>query len=150
VQDDRDPLGVLAQDGERVLLRGAGVDHHRETDPPRQLDLGLEGTPLVRTRGPVAVVVEPGLADRPRLRVRSGTLDASQVAVAEAARLVRVPPHYRHDLVVCAGGRERKVDRRGIGSDGGEPGDARRPGPRDELGVRRLAGVEVAVGVDHG
>ena len=52
-----------------AALGVAGVDHDRQVELAGDLDLGGEGAALVGGVGAVAVVVEPGLADRPHLLV---------------------------------------------------------------------------------
>ena len=53
----------------RLALGVAGVDHDRQVELAGDLDLRREGAALVRRARGVAVVVEPGLADRPHLLV---------------------------------------------------------------------------------
>ena len=115
-----------------------------------QLELRLERAPLVLARGAVAVVVESGLADRARPRVRGGALDLLQAGVVEALAVVGVAAHDRHHALVLAqhprapaGSTRRSCPPWRAGS---------RPPAARELttsAVGVLAGVEVAVGVDH-
>ena len=52
-----------------------------------ELELRLEGAPLVVARGVVAVVVEAGLADRARPRVGGRPLDLLEVAARRSPRV---------------------------------------------------------------
>ena len=141
---------MLAQEGEGVVLGGAGVDGHRHGEPAGQVELGLEGAALVVSRGVVAVVVEAGLADRAGVGVGRGALDLLEVGLAKAGRLVRVASDDREHLLVLACRGQRAPDRSAVHADRREPGHPGQPGALDQLSVGRLAVVEVAVGVDHG
>ena len=71
----------------------------------RQLELRLERAPLVVARRVVAVVVEPGLADRARRAdARAARSISSSRRVVEAGRLVRMAADDREHLVVVLGG----------------------------------------------
>ena len=67
VEDDRSR--VIGERGERVVVRRARVDHDRLPELGGELELGGEESPLVVARRVVAEPVEPGLADRDRLRM---------------------------------------------------------------------------------
>ena len=140
---------VLAQQREGVVLRRTRVDHHGKLRASGQLELRLEGAALVVAGRVVAVVVEPGLADRPGARVRRGALDLLERGLVEAGALVRVASHDRDHLVVVLRRGQRVLDRRAVHPHRRQPRDARRTCPADELGNRWLARVQVAVGVDH-
>ena len=62
-------LRELTEDRERVVVRRARVDDEGLGELHRQLRLRAERFSLTIARGEVAVVVEPGLADRDRLGV---------------------------------------------------------------------------------
>ena len=72
------------------------------------LDLGLEGAPLVGPARRLAVVVDPGLADRPHLLVLGGEPgDLIGPGVVEAGRLGRVAAGGGEDALVALGGGDR-------------------------------------------
>ena len=149
VEDHADALGPLGQHPKRVVVGGPGVDHERLTGITRELDLGVEGALLIAARGVVAVIVEARLPDRDALLVRRERMQLGQVGVVEAGRLVRVAPDGRVHLRERVGGRERGATGPPRRADGDDPRDAGRLGGRDELGVGRLADVEMRVAVDH-
>ena len=60
-----------------------------------------------------------------------------------------MPADDRHHLVVSAGRVERTLDRRPVHAHGRDPSHPGRHRTLDQLRVGRLAGVEMAVGVDH-
>ena len=97
----------------------------------------------------LAVVVEPGLADRPHLLVLGEPRDLRRRRLVEAARLGRVAADGREDALVAL----RPGDRLGVGlaaeadvEHPPDPGLARRC---DHLGLGPLAEEQVGVGVDH-
>ena len=71
VQHDLEPVRVLGQRGDRVVLGRARVDDERLPELARDLDVVAERALLVGARRVVAVVVEPGLADRQAAGVRA-------------------------------------------------------------------------------
>jgi hypothetical protein len=137
-------------DRRAAVLLVAGVDHDRQLQLLRHLDLTGEGTALLLRRGGVAVEVEPGLADRPHLRVAGQADQLGRVLVAEAGGVVGMAADAGEDSLVALGG----VDRDLVGvrpepdrEDPPHPGLGRR---RDQLGLLAVAEVEVGVGVDQG
>ncbi len=92
-----DSVAARVEDLEDVVDRAglvlwvAGVDHDRQVALAGDLDLGFEGPALVRPAGRFAVVVDPGLADRPHLLVLGGQAgDLGGPGVVEARGLGRV------------------------------------------------------------
>ena len=69
VQDDLQALRLAGERRDRVVLGRARVDDERLAELARELDLRGERALLVGARRVVAVVVEPGLADREAARV---------------------------------------------------------------------------------
>ena len=141
---DRHPAGPLGEGVERVVLGRSRVYDERLADGARELDLRLERSLLIGPRGVVAVVVEPGLADRHRLRVRGGALDRLEVGRRESLGGVRVPPDDRVHLVMRICELEGAPNRGVV--------DTHRRDPHEPVAacVLLLAHVEVAMGVDHG
>src|SRR5919106_237506 len=95
--------GVLAQDGEGVVLGGAGVNRNRQLKARGELELRLEGAELVGAGGVVAVVVEAGLAEGANLGVHGGLLDGFELCGIEALGVVRMAADDREDVVVRTG-----------------------------------------------
>ena len=119
------------------------MDHERQPDLVRHLDLGGERPPLGVARRVVAVEVEAALADRDDART------ADQVAhdgarVGDLAGLVRVDaddsPHARE-----APGQRHRL----IAADREDAAHARLGRGRDDVLRRSVAHLEVRVGVDH-
>ena len=139
---------VPAEDRCGVVVRLARVDHDREPELARELELGLEEPALLVLRLAAVVVVEARLADRDRLRTVEQLAQLADAVRLLAGRLVRVDPERREDAVVLLGDRERSA----AGLDSRPDRDhARHPHlvcPRDRC-ARLLERVEVRVGVDH-
>ena len=140
VQDHLDAVGALAQDGDRVVLGGARVDHERLARRARELDLRVEGALLVGARRAVAEEVQAGLADRGAAGVGGELLELGQ------ARRRRSPSRgsgggrsRRAPAVEPLGGLERLAAGGAVDPDGEDPRDPRAAGRRDELVVGRLA-----------
>ena len=110
----------------------------------RKLDLRLERAPLIVVRRVVAVVVEPGLADRDDLRVGRRLSDRLEVRGLEPGGRVRVPAHDREHLLLRVREAERAGDRVVV--------DADRRDTREAVRRRGIlvAHLEMAVRVDHG
>ena len=72
-----------------------------------------------------------------------------EVGVVEAGGLVRVATDRRVHLREVLGGGQRGPARGAVGADGEHPRHPGRVGGGDELGVRRLAQLEMGVAVDH-
>jgi hypothetical protein len=149
VQDHVDPGRQLGQHRQRVVLRRACVDDERLADRPRQLDLRSERPLLVRLRRVVAVVIEAGLADGHALRVRGERRELGQIGVVEPGGRVRMTPDGRIHLREGLGRRQRRPARRAVGPDGDDPIHPSLDGHGHQLGIRRLAQVQVRVGIDH-
>ena len=125
----------------------AGVDHDRQLELDGDLDLGGEGAALIGGRRRVAVVVEPGLADRPHLLVG-----------AEPRRSSRRPPRRRTRPPSWGGGRPRRRPPRGarrrrsrrvglgVQADVEHPPHPRRARRRDHLGLGPVAEERGACG----
>ncbi len=126
------------------------MDHERLARLARERDLRGERALLVRARRAVAVEVEAGLADRDAALVRGQRAQLGQVGVVEARRVVRVAADRRVHLREGLGRGQRRAAGGAVDADGQHPRDARRDRRRDQLGVGRLAQVQVGVGVDHG
>ena len=144
------PSAVPGEQVERVVGRLARVDHERQARGARQLHLGDERAALVLARRVVALVVEPGLADRRapwgarrtaparRRRPSSKPSDScgwrptdTKTSSKSSAALMRVPARPRVHA-------DREHPRRRRPRARSRP--ARGPAPRR---------VEVAVRIDH-
>ena len=142
--------GALAQDVERVVLGRAGVDHERQPAARGEIDVRLERAPLVVVRGVVAEVVEAGLADRAgarvaRRRARSARCRASSKPSLSCGWR---PTIATTQSCSSAAASARSIDSSFI------PTVAIRSTPAARAFATssasgRVAGVEVAVGVDH-
>ena len=127
----------------------ARVDDDRQAVIAGDLDLRLEGAPLVGWGRRVAVVVDSGLADRPHLRVRGEPGDLRSRRVVEPAGRGRVAADRREHFLVPLGPGDRHLV--GLVS---QPDVEHPPHPGlqrrcDDLGLRPLAEEEMGVGVDH-
>ena len=121
------------EDGKRVLLRGAGVDHDRPLEGAGKVELSLKERALRWARRVVAEVVESGLPDGDGARCREERGELVQPARVGPAGFVRVHPEARVDALVPLGERER-LDRAGEGRrDGDHPPHTCRFGPRKHL-----------------
>ncbi len=121
------------------------MDHERFPGLARERDLRGERALLVGARGGVAVEVEARLADRHAALVRGERAQFREVGVVEAPRLVRVPADGRVHVRERLGRGERRTRGGAVGADREHPRDADRFGGGDELGVRRLAQVQMGV-----
>ncbi len=116
----------------------------------RELDLRRERALLVGSRrGAVAVEVESGLADRHAALVRGERAQLGEVGVVEAPRRVGMAPDRGVDLREGLGRGQRGAAGGAVDADREHAADPRRLRGRDELGVGRLAEVEMGVGVDQ-
>jgi hypothetical protein len=149
VQDDLEPAGVRAEPRDGVLLGGARVDDERLGELAGDLDLRAEGPLLVGARRVVAVVVQPGLADRAAAGMRRELAQVLGDGVVIPGGEVGVAADGGEHLVVGVGGGERAAAGLGVHADGEDARDTLVARRRDELRLRRRAAVEVGVGVDH-
>src|SRR5436853_7668011 len=134
--------------GERVVVGRARVDHDRLPELGGKLELGGEEAALAVARRVVAVPVEPGLADRNRLRMAEQLAQLREIGFGRGARLVRVDAEDREDAVVPLGELERPAAVFHVGADREYARDTRLGGTLDGL-VRVLERAEVRVRVDH-
>jgi len=126
-------------------------DHDRKSPIAGDIDLRLEGAPLLGPAGGLAVVVDPGLADRPHLLVlRREAGDLLGPRIVETGGLRRVTANGREDRLVALGCGNRQLVGVQIEADVEHPFHPRLPGRRDDLGLGPLAEKEVGVGIDHG
>ena len=125
------------------------MDDQRLAQPVSQLDLRLEGALLIGGGCVVAVVVKAGLPDRHAAGVGSERLEVGQLGVIEARGLVGVAADRRVDLGKGVGGRQRLAVGLRVGTDGHDPCHPRLKRRLHQLGVRRLARVQVRVAIDH-
>jgi hypothetical protein len=151
VQHSNDSGAVrVSDDRARVVLRIAGVNHHRSPRLPGELNLRLEGRALRRARRVVVVVVETAFPHRDRTTLEKAA-KAGYVSVgAEGRGVVGMNARRREDEarvlrgVVCRlpGGIERLTD-------ANDRGRARVPGAGDYrvavAGERFVREVGVAV-----
>ena len=150
------PVGARVEDREDVVDRAglavgvAGVDDDRQVEVAGDLDLRLEGAALVVAAGRFAVVVDPGLADRPHLLVarRGGRSPRPRASSKPAASVgwqptVAKTPSWRSAAAIAVA----LVSR--IEADVEHPLHPRLARRRDHLGLGPLAEEEVRVGVDH-
>ena len=149
MQDHLQIAGALSEHRQRVVVGGSGVDHERLPGRAGQLDLGDERALLIFTGRVVAVVIEPSLTDCDAPLMRRQRLELCEVGVVEARRRVRVTPDRRVHLGEVFRRLERGAARRAVGPDREHPGHAGLECPLDELGVRRLARVQMRVAIDH-
>jgi hypothetical protein len=155
VEDHRVPRGPGVEGGEDLVdrlaaaLGVAGVDHDRQVELDRDLDLGGESAPLVLAGGAVSVVVEPGLTDRPHLLESAEASDFGPGLGVEAGRLVGVAADRGEDVLVALGCGDRGRVRLRIHANRQHPLDPRLAGSRHDLVLASLAEEEVGVGVDH-
>ena len=98
---------VRAQHRLGVGVRGAGVDDDRQTELRGERELRREEAALLVLRVAAVVVVEPGLADRDRLRVVEQGAELADALRLGRRGLMRVDPERRVDAVVRASGRAR-------------------------------------------
>ena len=141
------------ESGERVESRPVGrpgVDDDGLAELGRQRELGLEETQLRVARRVVAVVVEPGLADRDGAVVGEQLTELVEPLRVGVSRVVRVDAEGGVDTVL---GARRARARRGT-SRSSVPTvidalDAGGPGPLEHHRGRIGAGVEMRVGVNH-
>ena len=145
-----DALRFGVELGERVVLGRARVDHQRLGGLARERDLRREGALLVSAGRPLAIEVEPALADRHAALVRRERAQLGQVGVVEAARGVGVASDRRVHLREVLGRGERRAAGGSVDAHGHDARDPGGVGRRDELRVGGLAQVEVGVRVDHG
>ena len=117
----RDAARELSEHPQRVVLGGARVDHERLRRFARERDLCGERALLIGRGRAVAVVVEPGLADRDAPRVRGQRLQLGEVGVVEPGRAVRVAADRGVHLREVLGGLERRAARRAVGPDRDDP-----------------------------
>src|SRR4029079_7332075 len=94
----------------------------------------------------VAVVVEPGLADRDDLRMLEQALEPREIELRRC--LVRMQAGDAVDTLVLLDDGERRGPRVRVGGDRDDSGDAGIACPLDR-GGRVVDRVEVRVGVDH-
>ena len=149
MHDHLDALGAGGERVDGVVLRRARVDDERLAVVAGDLDLGEERALLVVARRAVAVVVEPGLADRATARVRASS------AISSAAR--RRSPSATFGWRPTAANTSSK--RSAAASAERRPSesipmvrirfDARLARGRHQLVLGRGAVVEVGVRVDH-
>ena len=90
-----------------VVVGRAGVDDDGFAGVGRERELGVEELLLRRRRRVVAEVVETGLADRDRARVREQLLQLVERSEVEARGLVRVDAEDAMDVVGRLGARQR-------------------------------------------
>ncbi len=149
VQHHLQPLGVVLEHGQRLVVGGAGVDDQRLAGAACQPDLGQEGPALILRRCALSVVVKPRLADRHAARMGGQRLELGQVGVVEAGGRVGMPADGGVDLREVLGRSQGCPAAGAVEADGEDPLHARLGGRGDELGVRRLAQLQMRVAVDH-
>src|SRR4051794_12273757 len=155
VQDHRLVAGAGVERLEDLVGRGrlplgvAGVDHDRQVELDRDLDLRGEGPSLLVRARVLAVEVEPGLADRPHPLVRTQLEDFRGGRLVEAARLVRVAPDRGEDRLVAPGARHRLGVRLAVHPHRQHPVHPRGDSRRDQFVLAAVAEEEMGVGVDH-
>ena len=149
MQHDRHSLRFGCELVERVLLGCARVDHERLAAIAGERDLRGECACLIGARRAVAVVVEARLADRHATLVFGQRAQLREIGGVEASGRVRMTSdrgiYLREVLCRC----QRRAAGRAIDADGQQARDSDPLGGRDERGVRRLAQIEVGVGVDQ-
>ena len=136
-----------SQDVHRVGIGGARVDDHRLAQVVGECQLGLEDDPLSVAGRPVAVEVEPGLADGHRFRVSQQRFELVEAA-ALSRSLVGMDSENREDAVVAVGELQRRPAALHGRPDGEDPPHAGLRGASDG-GFGILERIEVRMGVDH-
>ena len=145
VHHDLHPVGFGGQLLERLAGRLPGVDDQRLAELRGQRDLGGEGALLVAVGGVVAVEVQARLADRQAAVVGRQRPQLGEVGVVEAAGGVGVPADRGVDLGEVLGRGQRRAAGGAVDADREDARHAGLLGRRHELGVGRLAEVEVGV-----
>ena len=159
MQDDRDPIGELIEQresfGDRpidllAIIAIAEVDYQRQPELAGDSDLRLEGVPLLVTWGAIAVVVEPGLADRPYPWMGGEGLEVGRGGGVEAGGGVRVASDAREHFLVCLGGLHSLPVGGLVEAHGEDSAHARIARRSHQLVVGRLANRQVRVRIYHG
>jgi len=119
------------------------VHDERQAEPACETDLLAKRPPLILARRQIAVVVEPGLADRDDLRVRREPLELIEKRFAELSGLVRVEADRRVDELVALRELDRAEARLEIEADVHH--DPYASGPRAANDVLAIAGVRIEV-----
>ena len=115
----------------------------------REQDLRGERALLVGAGREVAVEVKAGLADRHAAGMGGERAQFGQVGVVEAPRFVRMHADGRIHMWKRLGRRERRARGDAVGADREHARDTDGFRRGHQLGVRRLAEVEMCVGIDH-
>ena len=132
----------VSPSGSRAWIRSAGRGRGRSRSAPRRRGADRPARGL-------AVVVDPGLADRPHLLVLGEEGDRFGLRVVEAGGLGRVTAGGRKNALVALGSSDRLRVGLLLEADVEHPLDPRLQGSRDDLGLGPLAEEEMGVGVDH-
>jgi extradiol dioxygenase family protein len=149
VHDDLDALCAGGERGDGVVVGRSGVDDERLAGRAGDLDLGQEGALLVRARGAVAVVVEPGLPHRAAQRLGRELGQIPRGRVVEALGRVGVAADRGEHLVEPLGRSQGGAVALLVHPDREDAVHARRARRRHQLVLGRGAVVEMGVRVDH-
>ena len=147
MQDDGAGEGL--ERGRGLLVGLTVVDHDGEPALLCELELCVEQAPLLDRRRIPANRVEPGLADRDRLRMGEQLAQLVESSGFGGAGLVRIDAERCEHAVVRVGDGECGATGLDAGTDGHDPGDSRLVRAPDERRGRLVARVEVRVRVGH-
>ena len=130
MQDHGQPGRHPLEQRERIINRTAAiavtqVDDDRQPSLAGDPDLCLEGSALLLAGGSLTVVVEPGLADRPHVRMGGEISKLPRRRIVETGSRVGVAAHAREYLLVGGGGGDRLAIRRLVKPDLQDPAHPR-------------------------
>ncbi len=100
--------GKGGQRGRRVGVRLPRVDHDRETQRVRDLELAVEDRALHIARREIVVVVEPCLTDGNRIPLPEQLHQLADPRGVRACGLVRVDPERGEHTLLGTGDRKRR------------------------------------------
>ncbi len=99
----------LAQDGERIFLRIAGVDDERKAGRAGRSDMGAEAALLPGAVAMIVIIVEAGFADADHARVGSAFDQLGRVDMGMLVGLVGMDSHCGVDIGLLFGCREHRI-----------------------------------------
>ena len=139
----------LAQRLNRKVIGFARVDDQRLSQLASDFDLSFEGQPLILNWCAFAVLVKARLTDGVAERVGGQLSQLGAVGAGETAGIIGVVADGRRYRAEFGGSYERVARTRGVGADGEHLRYTGLKSISYELGVGRLAKVEMGMTVDH-